>query len=249
MEEKLLGREEESFGKEFLACINCLKVIPVIPEGVKEEIQSEMPGIFIEEDDFMVNHKDVGHKIVSLWVVDFFSERPHFEPVKEGWYQTQSEKGERFIVKKSRTKIEEPFTFELFRGRVKKGVEEISLQEESIKKQLRWEKPAWPEEKLEEIIEILRGVFEIERESIVDKLHKQFSSFEKNGFLANTEHPLRFLLGLSPEFVGLLSQSVRPICSPEEWSFISQFIKQNQGPDGLLAVQVKMRFRPVIIAK
>jgi len=241
--------ETEFSGKEFIACINCLKVIPLIPEEVKEEIELEMPGVFVEEDDFMAKHKGKGHKIVNLWVVNFFSEQLYLEPIKVGWYQTQSKKGEKFIVKKSRTKIEEPFTFELFRGRIKTSTEDIALQEENIIKQLKWERPELSKEKLQEISETLRGVFEIERESIFDKINRQFSFLEKNGFLATTDHPLRFLLGLDPMSVMLLKRSLRPICNVEEQAFMSDFIDKNRTSGGILAIQVKIRFRPVIFTK
>ncbi len=240
--------ETEFLRREFLACVSCHWVIPLIPPEVKEEIESKTLKVFIEEDDFMASHKYWGqsHKIVNLRVVDFFSEQPYFEPVRKGWYQTQSEKGEKFIVKESRTNIEEPFVYELFTGRIKRGVEEISLQEDNMYKQLKWEKSEWPDKKIEETIEIIKGVFEIEQESILDKLNKQFGFLEKNGFLATTNHPLRFLLGLSPEFVNLLRQSVRPICNPEEWTFVSDFIEQNKDVNGILALKVKMKFTPII---
>ena len=249
MGEELSEKEEEFLGREFIACISCSRVIPLIPEEVKKEIESEMPGVFMEENDFMASHKEKGHKVVSLWVSDFFSEKAYIEPVKEGWYQVESENRERFIVKKSRTNIEELFSYQLFRGRIKTAVEEITLQEENIRKQLSWEKPDLPNEKLEEIIEVMKGALEIEQESIIDKVNKQFSFLEKNGFLAITDHPLRFSLGLSPEFVNLLKLSIRPICNSQEWPFMSNFIKQNSDVDGILAIQVKIKFRPVILTK
>lgn len=253
MEEKLLGREEEFWGKEFLACVGCYEVNPIIklteggggdPRGA-EEIKEE-------ELNFMARHVGKKHRFVKLVATNFFSDKLFFEPVRDGWYEVCDVYGrgsERFVIKESRSLIEEPFCYELLRGRIKTSVEEISLQEENIKKQLRQERPVWPDEKAEEIIEIIKGALEIDREYLLDKLSKQFSFLEKNGVIATTNHPLWFLLGLSPEFVNFLGCSVRPVCNPEEWSFISNFIEENKGPDGLLAIRVKMRFRPVIIAK
>lgn len=249
MGEELSEKEEEFLGREFVACVSCLRVIPLISKEVKKEIESEMPGVFVEENNFMAKHEGKGHKIVNLWVSDFFSEKLYIEPVKEGWYQAESENRERFIVKKSRTNIEEPFGYQLFRGQIKTAVEEITLQEENIHKQLSWEKPELPNEKLEEIIEVMKGMLEIERESILNKVNKQFSFLEKNGFMAITDHPLRFSLGLSPEFVNLLKLSVRPICNSQEWPFMSNFIEQNSDVDGILAIQVKIKFRPVIFSR
>ncbi len=102
----------------------------------------------VEQDDrkaFLHSHRDhIKEKLTPL--TPPISDKPYTEPVKTCYFEATNGT-KRFVIKKWRTKIDDPFTYEIIDGSIELTNGTVQAQTEAIKKQLQAEHAPFSTEK------------------------------------------------------------------------------------------------------
>jgi hypothetical protein len=116
---------------------------------------------------FLQKHK--GHKTEQLTpLTPPISDKPYSEPLKTSYFEATNGT-ERFLIKRWRDRIDDPFAYEIIEGRIALTNGALCIQETAIKKQIHAENDSLiPEEKVNYFIHALRKeVEQLEPESLV----------------------------------------------------------------------------------
>lgn len=117
----------------------------------------------IEMDDrkaFLEKHK--GHNTEHLTpLTPPISDKPYNEPLKTSYFEATNG-NERFLIKRWRTKIEDPFAYEIIEGSIKLTNGTLRIQTSAIKKQLQAEGDSLiSERKVNSFIQAVRAEVEL----------------------------------------------------------------------------------------
>jgi len=126
---------------KLVRCVTCNEVVNIIewdsyPEYVWND--GDMEEIHVDDTDvFFQRHK--GDQLEVLTPVSgIISNKPYVEPVKDCYFEATNGT-ERFLIKKWRSSIDQPFTYEIISGRLEISTEKMLVQVEAIRKQIRME--------------------------------------------------------------------------------------------------------------
>lgn len=127
--------------EKLLRCSQCNQVIPLYGEFIDMNDDAHLPGVIWADDDqkikeeFFSNHN--GHVLEEL-TVDFdtyFSDKPSFELIKVSYFEATNGR-ERFLIKRSRERLDQPAHYEIIPGKLKISNVACEILEGELKKQL-----------------------------------------------------------------------------------------------------------------
>lgn len=110
--------------EKLLRCSQCNQVIPIYGEFIEMDDNAHLPGVIWADDDrrtkeeFFRNHN--GHALEEL-TVDFetyVSDKPSFELIKVSYFEATNGR-ERFLIKRSRERFDQPAHYEIIPGKLK----------------------------------------------------------------------------------------------------------------------------------
>jgi hypothetical protein len=140
-------------------CIDCNKVIHMMKWDLCTHDEWQQAEIKEQEGNdrkaFEQRHKN--HRTEELTpVTPAISDKPYAEPLKVSYFEASNGK-QRFVIKRWRNTIDDPYDYEVIDGRLEITHGEIRVQTEAIKKQFRTDHDgAIPEKKLNYFIKAIQ---------------------------------------------------------------------------------------------
>lgn len=225
-------------------CVNCDEVFfktPFDQAPEYERASSDSPEAFeaVERDDFegFLSHHQ-GHRLEDLKIIEdsFVSEKPYGEPVKVSYFKATNGK-ERFVIRKSRERIDEPLKYELISGDYSLTCTGFEMDWEGIVRQMRHELRSVPslEEKIGAFLKLCRQI----------TASLQLGGLERVAH--DSAHPLEISYRLDDVSLMYLLRNARHIFQ-EAYPEVEPFIHRNKD-DGVLLVKGRFRIELVERAK
>lgn len=129
-----------------IRCLTCNEIFFKTPYDQWPEYESPSPlspdvfQIVGKDDyqDFLKHHQDHPMENLEILQDSFVSEKPYSEPVKISYFKATNGR-ETFVVKKFRTRIDEPLAYQLIPGDYSLKLLRLELQSDAISKQLKKE--------------------------------------------------------------------------------------------------------------
>lgn len=127
--------------EKLLRCSQCNQVIPIYGEFIEMDDNAHLPGVIWADDDrkikeeFFRNHN--GHVLEEL-TVDFdtyVSDKPSFELIKVSYFEATNGR-ERFLIKRSRERFDQPAHYEIIPGKLKISNVACEILEGELRSQL-----------------------------------------------------------------------------------------------------------------
>ncbi len=127
--------------EKLLRCSQCNQVIPIYGEFIEMDDNAHLPGVIWADDDrkikeeFFRNHN--GHALEEL-TVDFdtyVSDKPSFELIKVSYFEATNGR-ERFLIKRSRERFDQPAHYEIIPGKLKISNVACEILEGELRRQL-----------------------------------------------------------------------------------------------------------------
>ncbi len=184
---------------------------------------------------FMQRHG--GHKLEGLRSAGEKyspSARP-MDPMKEEYVEVTNGQ-DRFVIRSSRGSIDEPLHFELIKGRLTSVGATLDIQENEIRKEMKFHFAWSPLERLDNRkIDLFIALF---RDLVFDL------SPEEVRICGYSYSDSSVAYGLLPSGVlKALLQKCTPHFLPYELNGIGRFIEAHRGEDGVLALLIRQRYR------
>ena len=177
---------------------------------------------------FLQKHK--GHRTEQLSPLSSpISDKPYSEPLKTSYFEATNGT-ERYLVKRWRNKIDDPYTYEIIEGRIELTNGTLCIQETAIKKQMHAENDSSiPEEKVNYFIHALRKEAEqLEPDSLVVS--------------AEGETPLISYYQLGSTCVDRILARCRVTFTRGELNKLRDFINQHNEYDDVMTIVSKKEF-------
>jgi hypothetical protein len=185
----------------------------------------------IETDDrkaFYQKHN--GHKTELLTLLTPpISDKPYGEPLKTSYFEATNGI-ERFLIKRWRSKIDDPFAYEIIEGSIKLTNGTLRAQTTAIKKQLQAENNlSISERKVNSFIQAVR--------TEVEQLDPDTLAISAEG-----ETPLASYYQLGSTCVDRIVARCRDTFTPRELNKLRDFINQHNEHDDVMTVKSKKEF-------
>jgi hypothetical protein len=185
----------------------------------------------IEMDDrkaFFQKHH--GHNTEQLTpLTPPISDKPYSEPLKTSYFEATNGT-ERFLIKRWRTKIDDPFAYEIIEGRIELTNGSLRVQTTAIKKQMQAENDlSISEKKVNCFIQAVRKE--------VEQLDPETLAVSAEG-----ETPLVSYYQLGSTCVDRILSRCRDKFTPGELNKLRNFINQHNEYDGVMTVVSKKHF-------
>jgi hypothetical protein len=193
----------------------------------------------VERDDFqefLIHHH--GHRLENLKVIEdsFVSEKAYSEPIKTSFFKATNGK-EKFVVKKSRERIDEPLKYRLIPGDYSLKCIVVEIQSEKISKQLKRElTPPLSQGKIDAFLKLYRSAVED-----IDVEHLERTSEE-------SDRPLEVYYRIDDVRLMYLMRNCHHIFKSQEYSAIEEFIHRHKD-DGVLLLKATYQIQFTEIAK
>lgn len=197
------------------------------------------PFRMVKRDDFqefLIHHH--GHRLENLKIIEdsFVSEKAYSEPVKISFFKATNGK-ERFVVKKSRERIDEPLTYRLVPGDYNLKCMTVKLQSEEIVKQLEREvNPPFSQDKIDSFLKLYRDVTEDIDVADLERIPQE------------SDRPLEIFYKMNDVHLMYLLRNCHRIFKAREYSSIEEFI-QREKDDGVLLLKATYQIQFTEIAK
>lgn len=213
-------------------CVNCDEVFfktPFDQAPEYEQAPPESPETFqsVERDDFegfLAHHR--GHRLEDLRIIEdsFVSEKPYWEPVKVSYFKATNGK-EKFVIRKSRERIDEPLKYELFPGDYSLHCTVLEMDWEDIARQMRVELQGVPflEEKIAAFLKLCQQITSSLRLEDLERVSE------------DSAHPLEISYRLDDVSLIYLLRNARHIFK-ESYPEIEAFIHRHKD-DGVLVLK------------
>jgi hypothetical protein len=185
----------------------------------------------IKMDDrkaFLQQHK--GHKTEKLTpLTSPISDKPYSEPLKTSYFEATNGT-ERFLIKRWRSKIDDPFAYEIIEGSIEIRNGRVRTQTAAIKKQIKVENNSFiSETKLNCFIQAVRKE--------VEKLDPEDLEISAEG-----ETPLVCYYHLGDDCVDRILTQCQDTLNQHELKLLKDFITQHNEYDGVMTVVSKKEF-------
>ena len=192
----------------------------------------------IERDDFqefLIHHH--GHQLENLKIIEdsFASEKPYFEPIKTSFFRATNGK-EKFVIKKSRKRIDEPLTYQLIPGDYSLKCIAIEIQSEEISKQLRELRPALSQMQTDAFLKLYSAVAEDIDVKDLERTPEE------------SHHPLEIYYRIDDVHLMFLLRNCHNIFKGQEYSAIEEFIHREKD-DGVLLLKATYKIQITKTAK
>ncbi len=223
---------------KYIWCRNCSEIHHVTPfdrspmyilEAGEEKV--------VSMDDwraFMQRHD--GHKLEALQAfgMSYNPGIPPLDPMKERYIEVTNGQ-ETFVIRSFRNSIEEPLNFELLQGRLKITRVIVEIQEDEIRKEMKYHFPWEPSARLddEKIDLFIRFFRELARDL-------DLSRIEDHGY---SPIGCSLLFGsLDNRIVDTLMERCAPYFSPAELKGIKRFCEHHMTNDGVMELMVRHEY-------
>ncbi|MBN1255119.1 MAG: hypothetical protein JXA50_07600 [Deltaproteobacteria bacterium] len=191
-------------------------------EGEIKEEESD------DRDAFLQKHK--GHTIEKLTsLTPPISDKPYTEPVKTSFFEATNGT-KRFLIKRWRDTIEQPFTYEIIDGRLDFNHGKIGVQTHAIRKQLRAEyDPSISEEQINYFI---------------NAIHKEAEKIDPATLMvsAEGETPLISYYHLGDATLERILIRCQDTFNHDELELLRNFMREHNEYDGVMTVLVHKEF-------
>jgi hypothetical protein len=192
------------------------------------------PGLFseplqtVERDDykdFLRQHQNHLMEDLEILQDSFVSEKPYSEPTKVSYFKVTNGK-EKFVVKKYRTRIDEPLTYQLIPGDYSLKLLRLEAQSKEIRKQLEREMkdpPLSPQQ-----LEAFHKLFQ--------KVLKMVDIKDLERVPEDSSHPLEAYYKMDEVSLAYLMRNCRNIFKGREYQEVEAFIHRHRD-DGVLLLK------------
>jgi hypothetical protein len=229
---------------QLIRCKNCDEIFMKTPFDQYPEYEfgsGRSPDHFRsgERDDFqefLIHHH--GHRLENLKVIEdsFVSEKAYAEPVKASFFKATNGK-ERFVVKKSRERIDEPLKYSLIPGDYSLKCITVEVQSEEITKQLKREfKPPLAQGKIDAFLKLYRAIVEDVAIGDLERIPEE------------SDRPLEVYYRIDDVSLMYLLRNSHNIFKGREYSGMEEFIHRHKD-DGVLLLKATYRIQFTEIAK
>lgn len=230
---------------QLIRCINCDEIFLKSPFDQFPEYDlylNHSPESFrtVERDDFQGFLKDhSGHRLEDLTIIEdsFVSEKAYSEPIKVSYFKATNGK-EKFVIKKSREKIDEPLKYELIEGDYSLKCIAIEIQSQEMAKQLEEEFKASPlsQTEIAAFLKLYRNIAETVDVKNLERVQEESSI------------PLEIYYKMDDVSLFYLLRNCRHIFKGREYLDIEEFIQRHKD-DGVLLLKGTYEIQIVEIAK
>lgn len=217
-----------------IRCIDCNKVINMTEWDFassytwEEETDETKEQHGNDRAGFENTHE--GHKTEQLTTITApMSDKPYLEPLKTSYFEATN--GSRqFLIKRWRSTIDEPFSYEIIDGRLELTHGKILAQTEAIKKQLK--------------VEYGSSISEEKVASFINTIHKEVEKLDPASLAlsAEGETPLISYYLLGSNCVERILIRCQDKFDHEELQLLREFITEHNAYDGVMTVAVHMDF-------
>jgi hypothetical protein len=224
---------------QLIRCATCNEIFMKTPFDQWPEYDcvssgSSEPYRMIEKDDFqdfLKHHRNHQMEDLEIREDSFVSEKPYFEPAKVSYFKATNGK-ERFVIKKSRERIEEPLTYELIHGDYSLKLLRLEIQSEEIMKQLgrEWDNPPLSQSKREAFFKLCQ------------KILKTIDIKNLERIPEDSHQPLETYYKMDEVSLAYLLRNCRNIFDGQEYEKIEAFIHRHK-EDGVLLLKASYRIQ------
>lgn len=181
-----------------------------------------------DRKSFLQKHN--GHKTEQLTpLTPPISDKPYTEPLKTSYFEATNGT-ERFLIKRWRTKIDDPFAYEIIEGRIKLTNGRVRAQAAAIKEQIQAENDTLiPEKKVNYFIHAVRKE--------VEQLDPESLAVSAEG-----ETPLVSYYQLGSTCVDRILTQCRDKFTERELNKLRDFINHHNEYDGVMTVVSQKEF-------
>jgi hypothetical protein len=229
---------------QLIRCKNCDEIFMKTPFDQFPEYEFNSDRSFenfrsIERDDFqdfLIHHH--GHRLENLKIIEdsFVSEKPYFEPTKTSFFKATNGK-EKFVIKKSRKRIDEPLTYQLISGDYILKCIAIEIQSEEISKQLKRElSPPLSEAQINAFLKLYFAIAENVDIQNLERISEE------------SRHPLETYYKIDDVHLVYLLRNCRNIFKGQEYSAMEEFIHREKD-DGVLLLKATYKIQITETAK
>jgi hypothetical protein len=193
----------------------------------------------IERDDFqdfLIHHR--GHQLELLKVIEdsYVSEKAYAEPVKTSFFKATNGR-EKFVIKKSRERIDEPLKYQLIPGDYSLKCVGVEIQSEAIFRQLQREvNPPLSLDQMDAFLRVMGAIAE----------HIDARGLER--IREETHHPLEVYYKLDDVHLMHLLRNCRNIFKGQEYLATEEFIHRHKD-DGVLLLKATYKIELTEIAR
>jgi len=181
----------------------------------------------VERDDFkdFLSHHQ-GHQLEDLNIIEdsYVSEKAYSEPIKTSFLKATNGK-EKFVIKKSRERIDEPLKYELVSGDYRLKCIAVEIQSDEILKQLAREMNPLPSrDKMDAFLKLMATLVEDIEIHDLERIPEE------------SHHPLEIYYKMDNVRVVYLLRNCRRIFKGREYSAMEGFIQRHRD-DGVLLLK------------
>lgn len=127
--------------EKLIRCAQCNQVIPIYGEFIDGGDNLPLPGIIWSDEDlvrrkeFFKNHNN--HHLEELFVdlETYISDKPSYELIKISYFEATNGR-EKFLIKRSRERFDQPAAYEIIPGKVKISPVTCKLLKKELRKEL-----------------------------------------------------------------------------------------------------------------
>jgi hypothetical protein len=203
------------------------------PNGRPENLQC------IERDDFrdfLIHHR--GHPLELLEIIEdsYVSETAYSEPIKTSFFKATNGK-EKFVIKKSREKIDEPLKYQLIPGDYSLKCVGVEIQSEEIYRRLEKEvNPPLPRDKVDAFLGVMGTMVEEIDVSDLETIPEE------------TPHPLEVYCRIDDAHAMHLLRRCRNLFKGRQYLAMEEFIHRHKD-DGVLLLKATYKIEFTQIAR
>ena len=232
--------------EKLICCTACDQVIPNY-EGSELARAQSLPGVewsnadLTHAKEFLRAH--FGHPLEELVIEEdpCISERPSYEPVRVTYFFAGNAK-RRFLVRRTKSALDKPASYEIIPGRLKLSNLSLNIQEDSLRKQIAAEKGFSPllKERMERFIQVFRD--EIARIS-PEKFEEETEEID------DAEGSTLSLAALKNSRWQRILNRCRLYFDASELKVLSRFIDENRNLPDVLSIQIQRSISVISLAK
>ncbi len=187
----------------------------------------------MDRDDFkeFLSHHQ-GHQLEDLNILEdsCVSDKAYSEPVKTSFLRATNGK-EKFVIKKSRERIDEPLKYELVPGDYRLKCLAVEIQSDAILKQLAREINPFPsQDKIDAFLKLMGALVEDVEIQDLERIPEESS------------HPLKTYYKIDDVRIMYLLRNCRRIFEGPEYSAIEEFIHRHKD-DGVLLLKATYKIQ------
>lgn len=222
-----------------IRCLTCNEIFFKTPydQWPEYEYASPLsPDVFriVEKDDyhdFLKHHQDHPMENLEILQDSFISEKPYSEPVKISYFKATNGK-EKFVVKKFRTRIDEPLAYQLIPGDYSLKLLRLEMQSEAISQQLEREMdPSLiSNHQIETFLKLFRKILKTIDLKNLDRVPEE------------SPHPLEIYYKLDDISLAYLLRNCRNIFKGQAYRAIEAFIDRHK-EDGVLLLKATYQIK------